>query len=176
MLRSSGEKPLIFELVALRVVLIFISLYYRLYGNRFSSEVHYPLFFFWNDIDLIQHKKIQEKWMPFTAVNGRFTHKTARFWFAKLINIWRRGSSCRLLFVCSKFENLKGGLRATIFESAATVHLISLGYFGVSWKQDGRSQSSLGKFLRNGFHISCFLHCFIWSIAALFPFACIEVA
>ena len=33
-------------------------------------------------IDLMQHRKLQEKRNPF---HGRFTHKTARFWFAKLI-------------------------------------------------------------------------------------------
>ena len=35
-------------------------------------------------IDHIQHKKIQEKLNPF---HGRFPHKTARFWFVKLMNI-----------------------------------------------------------------------------------------
>ena len=37
---------------------------------------------FW--IDLIQHQKFQEKRNPF---HGRFTHKKARFWFAKLMII-----------------------------------------------------------------------------------------
>ena len=35
-------------------------------------------------VDLIQHQNFQEKRNPF---HGRFTHKTARFWYAKLMNI-----------------------------------------------------------------------------------------
>ena len=41
-----------------------------------------------DDIELIQHQRFQEKRNRF---QGRFTHKTARFWFAKLMNIWKKG-------------------------------------------------------------------------------------
>ena len=47
--------------------------------------------FFQYPRDLLQHKKFQEKRNPF---HGRFTHKTARFWFKERMNIWRKSSSC----------------------------------------------------------------------------------
>ena len=50
-------------------------------------------------IDLIQHQNFQDKRNPF---HGRFMHKPARFWYGKLMNIWRKGSSW-----CSCVESLK---------------------------------------------------------------------
>ena len=50
-------------------------------------------------IDLIQHQKFQEKRNPF---HGRYTHKTAKFWFGKVMNLWRKASSC-----CSFVQSLK---------------------------------------------------------------------
>ena len=49
--------------------------------NRLSN---FDLFRFFPTIDLIQHQNFQEKRNPFHC---RFTHKTSRFWYAKLMNI-----------------------------------------------------------------------------------------
>ena len=52
------------------------------------------------EIDHIQHNFFFEIWSPF---HGRFTHKTARFCFAKLIKTWIYGNSC---FSCIKDWNI----------------------------------------------------------------------
>ena len=63
-------------------------------------------------IDLIQHQKFQEKLNPF---HGRFTHKTAIFWFAKL------KKEQLLLLVRSKFENF--------FRNKVVLNVKQISYF-----------------------------------------------
>ena len=72
-------------------------------------------------IDLIQHKTFQEKR---NLCHNRFTHKTDRFWLAKLMDIWRKSSFC-----CSRVQNLKIPLKKGTF--ACETDFLFLAFFTV---------------------------------------------